>query len=375
MLSISLLRGSVYAFLVACATAGAAEPVRIGLINELTGLRHRTQSEIAAALAVEEINREGGVLGRPLELLSEDSQGTVPGALLAASKLLAEPALAAIILPPESSQTIAVLPAVARRRIPALVSAPHSALTQASSPWIFRVSLSWAYRARAIVNFGVATLRKERWAVVYGSDATGIDCKDRIVAELKEHGLAPVAAASIDGKTRSPGAAVAAVRNARADIVAGCIGRGEVVRELAKELRRQGVTADLIGSNNMSSPPSRGSVHGALEGAYSTASFLESASPAARDYARRIRERSRTGRVESGWAYDSVRLLAAAMNKAGSTNADAVRAALLGIRGYQGVTGVFNFDVHGEGLHSVNIVRNVQEKRVLVQRMAFEPRE
>src|SRR5215475_12299826 len=69
--------------------AQAADPIKIGMVAPLTGPaaesgRFQTQG---AKLAVDEINKAGGVLGRPLELVIEDDQTTNPGVVLAFSKL------------------------------------------------------------------------------------------------------------------------------------------------------------------------------------------------------------------------------------------------------------------------------------------------
>ncbi|MEA2541136.1 MAG: branched-chain amino acid transport system substrate-binding protein, partial [Acidobacteriaceae bacterium] len=69
--------------------ARSAEPLKIGMVATLTGPaaeygRYETQG---AKLAAEEVNEAGGVLGRPIELVIEDSQSTNPGTVLAFSKL------------------------------------------------------------------------------------------------------------------------------------------------------------------------------------------------------------------------------------------------------------------------------------------------
>jgi branched-chain amino acid transport system substrate-binding protein len=69
--------------------AQAADPIKVGMVAPLTGPgaesgRFQTQG---AKLAVDEINKAGGVLGRQLELTIEDDQTTNPGIVLAFSKL------------------------------------------------------------------------------------------------------------------------------------------------------------------------------------------------------------------------------------------------------------------------------------------------
>ena len=48
----------------------------------------------------------------------------------------------------------------------------------------------------------------------------------------------------------------------------------------------------------------------------------------------------------------------AAINKAGSTDPDKIREAILSTKGYKGAEGEYNFDEFGDGLHGYNIVRN-----------------
>ena len=69
--------------------ARSAEPLKIGMVATLTGPaaeygRYETQG---AKLAAEEVNKAGGVLGRPIELVIEDNQSTNPGSVVAFSKL------------------------------------------------------------------------------------------------------------------------------------------------------------------------------------------------------------------------------------------------------------------------------------------------
>ena len=66
----------------------------------------------------------------------------------------------------------------------------------------------------------------------------------------------------------------------------------------------------------------------------------------------------------SAWTYDAIGVLSAAINRAGSTEPDKIRAAILATRGYKGAEGEYNFDEFGDGLHGYNIVRN--EKGAIV---------
>ena len=62
--------------------------------------------------------------------------------------------------------------------------------------------------------------------------------------------------------------------------------------------------------------------------------------------------------LQSAWPYDAIGVLSIGINKAGSTDPDKIRDAMLSIKGYKGAEGEYNFDQFGDGLHGYNIVRN-----------------
>src|SRR5712672_2589675 len=86
--------------------AMAADPIKIGVVNEITGVQAQAGEFTVNGirLAQEEINNAGGVLGRRIELQIEDNQSTNPGTVLAFSKLGGRGDIAAIVGPIRSTQ-------------------------------------------------------------------------------------------------------------------------------------------------------------------------------------------------------------------------------------------------------------------------------
>ncbi len=64
-------------------------------------------------------------------------------------------------------------------------------------------------------------------------------------------------------------------------------------------------------------------------------------------------------------------VLSAAINKAGSTDPNKIRDAILATKGYKGAEGEYNFDQNGDGLHGYNIVRNEKGKIVFDKHIEF----
>ena len=96
----------------------ATDPIKIGIVAPLTGPfaesgRYQTQG---ARLAADEINKAGGLLGRPLELVTEDDQSTNPGIVLAFSKLAGNAELVGFLGSIRSTQIHAMAPDVPQNR-------------------------------------------------------------------------------------------------------------------------------------------------------------------------------------------------------------------------------------------------------------------
>src|SRR4051794_29168310 len=124
----------------ASAPALAAAPITFGMMTESTGPSSEAGIYQAngAKLALDEINKAGGVLGHQLDVLNEDNQSTNPGSVLAMSKLTSAGNLSALIATVRSTQIQAISPTVMRARLPILVGGTDVGLTHANNPWIFR---------------------------------------------------------------------------------------------------------------------------------------------------------------------------------------------------------------------------------------------
>jgi branched-chain amino acid transport system substrate-binding protein len=71
------------------------------------------------------------------------------------------------------------------------------------------------------------------------------------------------------------------------------------------------------------------------------------------------------------WPYDAIGGLSIGIDKAGSTDPEKVRDAMLSVKGYPGAEGEYNFDQFGDGLHGYNIVRNERGTIVFDKHIEF----
>jgi branched-chain amino acid transport system substrate-binding protein len=360
------------------ASAQAAEPIKIGLMAESTGPNAEAgvYQINGAKMALEEINKAGGVLGRPLELRIEDNQSTNPGSVLAVSKLTSGGDLSALIGSVRSTQIQAVAPTVMKAGLPMMIGGTDYGLTHSNNPWIFRARPNDGYSAKVIADFGVNTLKLKKWAIVHSTDAFGNGGKNNLVESLKAMNITPVSVQGFTSNSQDFTPIVLAVKGSGADVLSSYIANSTDVGIFAKQLRQLGVKAQWVGSPSVSTDTAMKLAGEALHGTYSIADFAVGSSPEAEAYAKKYKEKyNLEPDLYSSWAYDSVNVLALAIKNANSTKPEDIRKAIHTIKGYKGVEGTYTFDKNGDGLHGYNIVKNENGKIVFVKHIDFTPKE
>jgi branched-chain amino acid transport system substrate-binding protein len=131
-------------------------PVRIGMVDPLTGVYAAiAQGEVVGAkFAAEEINKKGGILGRPVELLIEDSANDVGTGVQKTRKLIERDQVSFIIGDVNSGIAIAMAQVTSEKKVLHIVSGGHTdPITGANCSWnVFRVCNSTTMDANAIAQ-------------------------------------------------------------------------------------------------------------------------------------------------------------------------------------------------------------------------------
>src|ERR1700732_3608726 len=352
----------------------AAEPLKIGMAAPLTGPaaevgRYQTQG---AKLAAEEVNKAGGVLGRPIELVIEDSQSTNPGSVLAFSKLAGDKDIPAFIGPIFSTQLHAIAPDIQRLGKPVMIGGTDPQLTHMGNSWLFRFRPNDTYSARVIADYGVKTLDKKKWAIVYSTEAFGTNGMKNLVESLKGIGVEPALVQGYANNSQDLTAVVLAVKQSGADVMSTYMPLPPDLAIFARQLRQLGVNIPWVGSPTTVATDSLTLAGPALYGSCAVCDFAADSSPAAKEFATKYEATYKSAPdLYGAWAYDAVHVLALAIDNAKSLEPQHIREAILSVKDYPGVEGTYNFDQNGDGLHGYNIVKNDNGKIVFIKHIEF----
>ena len=356
------------------ASADAAEPIKIGVVSTLTGpyAEWGTFQVNGLQLALEDIKKAGGILGRPVELRIEDNASTNPGTVLAFTKLFTDPEIKGIVGPIASTQIQAASPAIARSGVPTMIGGTDPSLTRINNKWVFRARPNDLYSSKVIADFGVNTLKLRKWAIVHATDAFGQGGAKALTEALQALGAAPILDQGYTSNSQDFAPVVLAIKKSGAEVLGTYMTVPADQAIFAKQLRQLGVNIQWIGSPTTAGVTTRNLAGEALYGSYAVADFNADANDAAREFTKRYRERYGIYPDNfSSWAYDALHILALAMNNANSTEPEAVRKAILAIKGYKGLEGTYEFDARGDGVHGYNVVKNEGGQIVFIKRVDF----
>ncbi len=142
----------------------------IGVITAVTGTQAAfgQAHQRGYAMALEEINAEGGALGKPVELDTYDDQSKPDIALQGASKLIDQDHVPVVIGSYSSESTLALVPTMTRKEVPLVIpTATADNVVEQKSQWVFRLCAGSADYAAAVVDVLATHGSPKTLALVY----------------------------------------------------------------------------------------------------------------------------------------------------------------------------------------------------------------
>lgn len=337
----SLFRMTAASFAVAFAfSAQAAEPIKVGLSGPFTGGSSPMGVSMrdAMRLAVDEINRAGGVLGRPMQLVERDDEAkNERGAQVAQDLIHREKVVASVGI-----INTGVILASARfyqdAKIPVITPGPTgTAVTQLFQPpeypdnYVFRVSLQDSIQADMIADEAVTKRKYKKVAILADSTNYGQLGREDMVKSLDARGVKPVAVEKFNVRDVDMTPQLLRAKSAGAEAIL-TYAVGPELAQIANGMAKLGWKVPIIGSHTLSMPNFIETAGANAEGAIFPQTFLPGQTAKGDAFLANYKKTYKLERIAGlGWAapgYDTVYLLAAAIKQAGSTDGPKIREAL-----------------------------------------------
>lgn len=322
----------------------AADGIRIGEFASLTGLNATfgISSHEGTLLAIEEINAAGGVLGKQLKLLTEDTQCKAGESATVVNKLLARDNVVAILGEVASSRSLEAAPICQRSGIPMISPSSTNPDVTKTGDYIFRVCFIDPFQGTVMANFATRTLKAKRVAVftdVKSDYSKGLArfFKERFTA----NGGTITAELDYNSGDKDFKAQLTTIRGDKPDgvFVPGYYTEAALICLQAREL---GLDVPLFGGDGWESTKLLEIGKEAVEGNYfSTHYHPDVGSELSRKFVTNYKARWNGKQPDAlaACGYDSALVLADALRRAGKTDGKALRDAIAATRDFQAVTG------------------------------------
>src|SRR6201996_8724637 len=318
-------------YLIKSANAQGAT-IKIGMCAPVTGPAAESGGYAikGAKLALDAVNKAGGILGKQAELVIEDDQTTNPGIVLAFSKLAAQSDIVAFLGSIRSTQVHAMAPDVLKLGKPVMIGGTDPNLTHMGNQWLFRFRPNDSYSGRVIAEYGVNTLGKKKWAVLHSTDAFGTAGGKALSAALEKLGAPSILDQGYANQSQDFTPVVLAIKQSGADILGSFFTFENDLGIFARQLRQLGVTIPWVGSPSVVAVSSTKLAGPALYGTYGVADYAQDSTEATQGFAKAYKEKYNIVADSQGsWTFDAVSILSHAINAAKSTEPAKIRDAIL----------------------------------------------
>ncbi len=360
------MKPAIYAiFAAALAVSQAAyaqETVKIGAVEGLTGpiAKYGVPIRHGLDLAADEVNAKGGVLsGRKIEMIYEDSAGQKEQALNAMKKLLARDRVVAVFGPTLSNEMFAAGPAAVERKIPDIGTSTTADGITDIGEWIFRTAMPEA----DVLPATIATVKKrfgvKRIALMYSNDdaftKSGFDV---MKAAAEKQGLEIATVETFATKDTDFSAQLTKIKGLNVDAI-GISALAEAGAGVVLQARQLGIPPKVVmfGGNGFNSPKVAEIAGKAAEGfMVGTPWFIGKKDKANEQFVAAYKKKFNEEPDQfAAQAYDSMFILAEAIERAGSTDNVKLHEALLKTE-HQGVLGPFRFTPHRDPASAEGVV-------------------
>jgi len=342
----------------------AGDVIRVGEFASLTGSEASfgRSSHNGTSIAIDEINAAGGLLGKKLELITEDNQSKDGESLTAVKKLISRDKVVAILGEVASGRSLEAAPICQQFKIPQISPSSTNPRVTEGRDYVFRVCFEDRFQGGTVLaKFALKSLNAKRAGILTDVSAP---YRAGLTTYFKEQFLAGggqvVAEQKFTKDDKDFKAQLTAIKGQNPDVIFLPVYYGPATL-IALQARELGIKVPLFGGDGWEAPElvqGPGAAE-ALEGCFFSTHFApDQDSPQAKEFVQKYEAKFKAKPdAMAALGYDSAVVLADAIKRAGSVEGPKIRDALAATKDFQGVTGKMTLDAD----------RNARKPAVIIQ--------
>ena len=324
------------------------DTIRIGFL--VSG--DRSSYADAALLAVDEINANGGLLDRTVELVTQTNIEEASAAVQAAQQMIQDDGVFAILGPNRSTHAVDVGPIAQQAQIPMITTSATNPNVTRAGDYVFMAAFTDQFQGAVLARFAREDLGKSVAAVLtLEGDLYTEGISMFFVSHFTELGGTVIANEVYSAGDTTFIEQLGRISEAKPDVffISGLVSElAQVVRETrtAPVLNAQGEPVTLLGADAWDNPLFLDAVTAEVEGSYFSGHFsAESTEPGARMFVEAyVAAYHRWPSGGDAVSYDAVRVLSEAVKRARSLGGDTIRNQLAATRDYRGATHIARYN-------------------------------
>jgi len=360
-----LIRSALFIFLaifLISANAGQAlaeEPIKIGAFFDLSGPASSigTPTKLVAEMVVDKINKDGGIDGRPLELVTGDTEADPTKALMTAKRLVEKEKVVALIGPTRTGTGMAVKAYVEKTRIPTIMTVGGDPVIAGGKFGPFEWTFKTPQRTSVAVKKVYELLKARGWtkvALLTATDGFGKDGLRWLKELAPQYGLDIVGEEAFAVTDTDMTTQLVKMRDSGAQAFV-CWTIGPAGPRVAKNVKQLAISIPLIQCHGQPDPKYIELAGEASEGNLMPSTKLmvveqlpdtDPQKAVIQDFIHLYKDvyeyhEQYPINTHSGYAWDAILMLANAMRQVG-TDAEKLREAIENTKGYVGISGIYN---------------------------------
>lgn len=363
LLLVSLLGLSALA---GCSSSSGSDKdyIKVGLNYELSGnvASYGTSLSNGAELAIEEINKNGGVLGKQLKVVKADNKSENAESANVATKLITRDKVVAILGAATSGNTKAAVPAATQNKVPLISgSATADDVTVDSNgkvrEYIFKTCFSDSFQGIMMSNFAYNDLGLKNAAILTD---TASDYSKGLANSFKENytklGGKVIIEESYKAKDTDFKSVLTSIKAKNPEVLY-VPGYYEEVGLIVRQARELGLNIPILGGDGYESPKLT-EIAGkeALNNVYYTTHY-SSKDPNVVKFINAYKEKyGKEPDAFGALGYDLGYFLADGLKRAGEADREKLKDALASTKNFTGITGTFSMDKNHNPIKSVTII-------------------